>query len=48
MNNIQDKTSLFTEITAEEASAINGGGLGCIVIKLVFIAGRWVWTQVRK
>jgi hypothetical protein len=39
---------LFTEITAEEASAINGGGWGRIVIKLVFIAGKWVWTQVRK
>lgn len=25
MNNIEDRTSLFTEITAEEATAINGG-----------------------
>lgn len=25
MNNIGDKTSLFTEINAEEAAAINGG-----------------------
>lgn len=26
MNNIENKTSLFTEITAEEAADVNGGG----------------------
>jgi hypothetical protein len=44
-----DKEQLFTEITAEEATNINGGSIvGFFVMRLVFIAGRWIWMQVRK
>ncbi|MBF2014134.1 MAG: hypothetical protein IGS23_02740 [Rivularia sp. T60_A2020_040] len=38
MNKIEDKTSLFTEITAEEAADINGGGW-------VRDGWRWVWKK---
>ncbi|MDZ8068925.1 MAG: hypothetical protein RMY64_25375 [Nostoc sp. DedQUE08] len=44
---MQSKTNelLFTEISAEEAAAINGGGW-VTVMKLIWKAGRWVWTAV--
>lgn len=40
-----DQEQLFTEMTAEEAANINGGGW-VTVMKLLWKAGRWVWTAV--
>ncbi|MEH2264985.1 MULTISPECIES: hypothetical protein [unclassified Nostoc] len=42
MNN---QNLLFTEMTAEEAAAINGGGWGT-VLKLVYQGGKWVWRAI--
>jgi hypothetical protein len=39
---MKDKNSLFTEMTAEEAANINGGGFLRNVFKRVWKGGRWI------